>query len=431
MIDNILLPSQLSKRLQDKLSFQNKSDFYFDKQKNDSIQPRKYRSLSDLYTSLDTTSPILQAATNGSLPHTTNRGVSHDVRQNNTNDPLEIIEIIATGRRGGSQLVRIPQPDKKISSSVSFVDYINFTVKTRNFLSIGFTDEDAVINLSKYLQDIFGFGVIEERKHGLNFYKRSFDLGINGWGTVCIGGQNDSILVTVKGQGLMASRSGWQSRLFSFLNAFEDSKITRIDLAQDKFESKTTLNDYLKMYQDGLFSSRGQTPNVEQMGNWIAPNGKGRTLYVGSRSSGKLLRIYEKGLQLAGGFSQLFPNWVRTEIEFSAKQRILSFDMLLKPGQYLAGAYQALSSMHNQQDTVETAKKTVQITVDKALEVTRNQFGKYIWSFIELYGVDEAIKKLTNDKKELPAKLNFSNYSLFDKSLNFEHKYTTEEMILL
>ena len=34
---------------------------------------------------------------------------------------------------------------------------------------------------------------------------------------------------------------------------------------------------------------------VSDAGNWKRPNGKGRTLYIGCRESGKSCRIYEKG----------------------------------------------------------------------------------------------------------------------------------------
>ncbi|MDP2904597.1 MAG: replication initiation factor domain-containing protein, partial [Methylovulum sp.] len=71
------------------------------------------------------------------------------------------------------------------------------------------------------------------------------------------------------------------------------------------------IESYVEMYHAGLFVNRGQAPNIEQAGNWLNPNGKGRTLYIGQRASGKLLRIYEKGLQIANGYHEKFPNWLR------------------------------------------------------------------------------------------------------------------------
>lgn len=398
-----------------------------------SITPPQYRTLADLYEYKQSTAPAGEgtAAAAQLLPPITNRGVSDSQKLEATAyDALETVEINPKGN-GAFSLVRIPKPNLNASADYAFIDYINFTVKTNHFLDLGITDYDVIASLSHYLNKIFGYGVTGKRANGLNFYESSFDLGINGWGTVCIGGQNETILVTVKGQGLLAARDGWEQRLYTFLSTYDDSKITRIDLAYDKFESERTVDDYLGMYHADMFKQRGQQPNVEQAGNWINPNGKGRTLYIGSRSSGKLLRIYEKGLQLSGGFTELFPNWVRVEIEFSAKQRVLPFEMLINPGQFLSGAYPALNDLCVAQQVIETKKKIAKTTVEKALEVTRNQFGRYIWTFVELFGADEAIKKLTHKKNILPEKLDLGDYkSAIGLNIQANPTFTLDEVFI-
>ncbi len=45
----------------------------------------------------------------------------------------------------------------------------------------------------------------------------------------------------------------------------------------------------------------------------------GRTLYIGKRENGKMLRIYEKGKHLGNPVS----SWVSVELELKGKNRII------------------------------------------------------------------------------------------------------------
>lgn len=337
-------------------------------------------------------------------------------------DALETLKIVAAGHRGKFQFVSIPKPDKSKNVRHSFVDWLTFTFKLSCFPLTLHTNEPAVSEfdyvsmLSASLYDVFGYGVTGQRSSGLNFYTHSFDFGHNGWGFVCIGGQNDTCSVTVKGQGLLAAKPGWERRLFNFLNSIPDAKLTRVDLANDNFNSEISLDDYLAMYKADLFTSRGRPPNVEQAGNWINPTGKGRTLYIGARKSGKLLRIYEKGLQLANGFHEKFPNWVRVELELKNQDRTIPLEVLLRPGQYLAGSYPALANMHKLQDVIKTAKTSAKSAFERSIETTRHQFGKHIWTHVQILGADEAIRLLTAGKEEIPASLNFDTFEQYQES---------------
>lgn len=394
-----------------------------DVQRNASIFPVKYRSADALAASRE--------GRRGDSPPFTNRGGKSTGSQLPSVVALEVLKVEAVGHRGKFQFVSIPRPDKSRSVRHSFVDWVSFTFKKALFpLSLHtdqavVNDHDYVCQLSAFLFDVFGYGVSGQRQSGLNFYEKSYDLGHNGWGFVCIGGQQDSVLVTVKGQGLLSAKPRWEQRLFDFLKSIPDARITRVDLANDNFHSKVTLDDYLAMYHADLFTSRGRPPEIEQAGNWVKPNGKGRTLYVGSRKSGKLLRIYEKGLQLANGFHEKFPNWVRVELELKNQDRVIPLDVLLRPGQYLAGAYPALANMHKVQDVIKTAKNTVKSTFEQSLEVTRHQFGKHIWTHVQILGAEEAIRRLTEDKAEIPAKLNFDT---FEQYQDFEYLHQSRPL---
>ncbi len=400
------------------------------------VTPAKYRSRSALKQAI-----AAQSAASESPPITNRGGKSNDTNYTEGSwEAKQFLKFIPLGKKGKFETIAIPRPDRKKDVRHSFVDWVNFTFKVSDFhlkLSTGhpaISELDYIAALSYRLCDVFGFGVTDKRESGMNFYKSSYNLGINGWGMVCIGGQQDSCLVTVKGQGLMSAQAGWETRLYSLLKDIPGSKLTRIDLASDNFESAVTLDDYLSMYHAGLFVNRGRAPNVEQAGNWIKPNGKGRTLYIGGRQSGKLLRIYEKGLQLANGFHEHYSKWVRVELELKNDDRIIPFDALLKPGQYLAGAYPALANMHKVQSRIDTFKTTVKSTFERSIETTRHQFGKHIWTHVQVLGVEETIKRLTDGKQELPKNLNFDTFEQIDPVL-YAHNdqiklYSLEEIPL-
>lgn len=138
-----------------------------------------------------------------------------------------------------------------------------------------------------------------------------------------------------------------------FLSAAPRAKITRVDLARDFLSGEYTVDMANTAYDDGEFCSGGRWPSGEHHGNWKRPDGAGRTLYLGKRKSGKFTRIYEKGRQLGDKESP----WTRLEVEFKSIDRIVPFDVLLYPGQYLAAAYPALDFLSEAPETYRDANQ--------------------------------------------------------------------------
>ncbi len=64
----------------------------------------------------------------------------------------------------------------------------------------------------------------------------------------------------------------------------------------------------------------------------------GTTLEIGRRVNGKLVRAYEKGRQLGNVDSE----WVRVEIQFGNKDRVIPHEIVLKTDHYFVGAHKAL-----------------------------------------------------------------------------------------
>jgi phage replication initiation protein len=150
------------------------------------------------------------------------------------------------------------------------------------------------MELDKQLLTAFGFAVSLNRNKGHLGYSDSWDLG-DSYSIVATGGKNqgDTCLVSLNGSGCMPIKD-WQAvyDLLITLNA----KITRVDLAHDDFAGVYNIVAGLEMLALGQFNTNGRPPNAQYIDDF--DSGKGKTLYIGNRDNGKLLRIYEKGKQL-------------------------------------------------------------------------------------------------------------------------------------
>ncbi len=296
--------------------------------------------------------------------------------------------------------------------SAAVVDWINFTVGFETFnhddCTIGadtilhaddkktpLSEDDYIIAVSRKLKSIFGYGISHVLSYGQNFYQQTYAMS-EGWGTVSIGGQRDTILVSISGTGLAAAKEGWELRLKDFLAVAVRAKITRVDLAHDDYTGTTYTVEQADLdHSSGAYNCGGRNPRCEYRGDWKTPDGKGRTFNVGNRRNGKFARIYEKGRQLGSPTSE----WVRIEVEFKSVDRVIPFDVLTSPGEYLAAAYPAFAWIAAHQERIETTQKTCEISVDRAVEVVRHQFGAYVHHLVEILGVDNFIKKVSRSNK--------------------------------
>lgn len=294
-------------------------------------------------------------------------------------------------------MVRMPS-----AAQACIVDWVNFTVLEDTFFKTArqtlIADEQIIEEASRQFEKILGFGITEKRDRGMNFYRDSWVLG-DGMGFVCFGGQRATMLVTLSGQGCQNAVVGWEKRLFDFLTkvAIRPS-ISRIDLAHDDIEGSYLSVDWAyDQYGLGGYTHKvgGRPPNIERIGNWTRPTGKGRTLTIGLRSSSKFCRFYEKGKK-EGDKSSL---WCRCEVEFKNTNTIINFEVLLKPTDFFCTAYPCFShfAKTDTPQRMEVKVKTAQITIDACVEVTKHQFGKYIRVFRELWGDKEALDLICNE----------------------------------
>lgn len=300
----------------------------------------------------------------------------------------------------GERLVQLVAEDGKIveiparrgyGGDAAFIDWVNFTVLESSFYwgdrSVPVTDDQLIASVSIVLDSIFGYGVTAKREKGANFYHKSWDLG-DRFGLACYGGQRDTVLISISGAGLAAAKEGWEKRLYDFLSRADRPCITRVDLAHDDYSGASySVDKGLADYHVGLFSNGGRPPEIEQRGNWQKPNGKGRTLYIGTRRNGKYLRVYEKGREL--GFPS--SDWVRIEGELRSVDRIVPLDVLLDPGAYLAAMYPALGFLNKRQKRIETKKREAVFSYEKALGHAKRMFGALLWMAREVEGSADAL----------------------------------------
>lgn len=300
-----------------------------------------------------------------------------------------------------TEMIRRPAEGEKC-----VIDWLSVTMQAATFendrtseqVHESFRQSALIDNVSTVLHDIFGLGIDKENKSGRNFYERSYTLEHNA-GFVCIGGQNDTIMISINGVGCTYGKQGWEGHFNAWLNLFcQEPKITRIDLAHDDLYGEYTSIDWFnEQHTIGGFTNGGRPPAVEWRGDWKKPNGKGRSLYVGSRDSSKFTRIYEKGRQL-GDKNSL---WLRTEVEYKSRDIFIPLDVLTNPSQFFLASYPCFHIFDGQTDVskFERVEKQNLMTFDQAVEILKNQYGRYLHFFRQVYDDDTALLDLLTDIK--------------------------------
>lgn len=291
----------------------------------------------------------------------------------------------------------------------AFVDWITVTFpdtaihpsKGWNCL-VPVIDDDFALALADRLEKIVGFGIFEKRKNGHKFYLNSWSLGENGkFGYIAVGGQRGTILFELTGEGCMHAKPGWEKDMYAFLASGELllPKITRVDLTHDDHEGSYTPDTAFDDWHNDRFRlpRAPQSPAMSQVGNWAKDDGRGRTLYVGRRASGKFLRVYEKGKQLGDRDSK----WTRIELELKAEDRVIPFDVLNRPGEYLAGAYPALEFLNTQQTRIATVRHTAKQGWIAHLKYLRRAAGAALALLVAVsgtQGVDDIVADVSQDE---------------------------------
>lgn len=255
---------------------------------------------------------------------------------------------------------------------------------------------------------------------GRNFYQKSY-LFPFGAGYILVGGQNDTIHLTLTGRGC-ASVGDWG--LVRELIELLRGRISHVDVALDTTDRRFGVEWTRDAYNKGLFRNRGAPPQHRLQGDWEGerPGTFGRTFYVGTRRGGRMLRSYEKGCQLGGTADRA---WVRHEVAIYAdSRRKISADILTNPDGYFAGSYPALRSLAFAAPVRISAEKTAaKASVDKSMEWLKRNVSKTLFLLENLTPGqcwDERIRDFVG--RELPHKMRAAGYTVRDGRLSLREQ---------
>lgn len=266
----------------------------------------------------------------------------------------------------------------------------------------GFRVKDTIENVQRALSEAIqcqNLGVdFLDLGRGFNGFSSSFAILVGGVqaGVVAFGGafQRGWISVSLSGVGC-GFVPDWVhlQRVCSLLPGFE---FRRVDIALDITDGKTRYEDAFSAYLAGAFNGSGRRPKHKQI---LGEVQDGRTLYVGVRKgSDKFLRVYEKGLQLVGGRSNVthidgvpVEDWLRVEVEFKAQTNSIPPDIIDCRDQYFAGSYPWLQSLLAGVEPFAfrfSPRIAAQLDLEKALSNIRAQYGDTLHTALEAFDGD-------------------------------------------
>lgn len=232
------------------------------------------------------------------------------------------------------------------------------------------------------------FMVADQILKGQDFYRFKWSIqrsGVEvGWvGYLASGSspkqkaQSNTIHANLHGTACTFARIGWLDDMAALIDDHK-ADITRADLALDFFDGYSGgLNQVEADYLAGLWDVRGRRPKCNNVGDWTtgrALNSGARSFYVGSKEGGKQTNVYEKGDQLFG--IEAGSKWLRFELRYGNKLRVLPSDILRRPADFFAGASPYHAQVLSQAEVIPcpepitVAPRLAAQTVEA--EVTRN-----------------------------------------------------------
>lgn len=278
---------------------------------------------------------------------------------------------------------------------------------------------DRIPDLLAVLRGWLSADVAAEGRGGYQGFESSLRLAafVNGEvinvGLIAFGGavQRGRVYVSLTGAGCNLLRAPGDLSAWLQLQTDDgrEPRITRVDLAVDDMAGRFTVPQVARWYKAGAFDVQGRRPSHRCEGDWIVPSGAGRTFYVGRRQNGKMLRVYEKGKQLGDRNSP----WVRFEVEFRNKDRVIPFNVLVDPDRYFVGAYAPLSRVLDGAGTrIRTVKKSFQISLSALVGHAKTSYGSVVGVLCDVFGNDFAAVVDQLRKPGLPRRLAESRVAL-------------------
>lgn len=311
-------------------------------------------------------------------------------------------DIPPASNTGGKQLYK---------SQVSLIDYLTIVIPDTLFKPleamenghIDYDHDQFIDAVNKAFLSNINLKAQPNLRGGKNFYSHSWEITdkeLNPVGFVAHGGNKDSMCISISGAGTKHIGSAGYLFIQRWLET-QGGHITRIDIAHDCFNGEKTIDDALGWFKAGLFRS-GKNGTLPQ-GKYIDDfgSGAGRTLYIGNRKSGKLMRVYEKGRQLGDKESL----WTRFELELRSTDRIIPPNILRIHSEYLSGSYECLTWVEIEQSYVKTQAKTAKVTFEHLKKHCKIAYGRLFNVMSLFYDSPEQILELIIRDDGFPRRL--------------------------
>ena len=288
------------------------------------------------------------------------------------------------------------------SEGVVFVDWLSFTVRCK---------EDQIKSiagqLAERLSKLLGGSIDEGR--GAHYYESSFRIVSNETllAVVYYGGphQRNTVHVSLPGAAWLSSDQSLNRHVYDLMVEFGVEHVSRIDLARDCFDGEASFESMKQAYEDGQFKpSRGVSPSI-----WlIEDKRRGSTCHVGRRENGKLIRGYEKSMQLARR-----QGWFRVELELRSVNRRIPVEAVLDPAAYFAGACKFLADLADtaRVERVATFRKTAELSLEHITHYAKVAYGKLV-RFLSEAGVtaEQIVRDLSHGVEGIPRRLRIAPY---------------------
>lgn len=322
------------------------------------------------------------------------------------------------------QGVRLEMVPPCFDGHVVAVDYCSMTMMEDAVLRLmpeskPFSDREFCEELADYVVDsLLNKAEGEERpKHKIldrGIFGYAYAVQIGNYGLVAVGGNSSTAYISLTGHAFACCDAGLSQRLYQFLMESPTAKMTRIDLCHDDFTGELFGVDAMeRAWHDDHFTAQAgnrKRPRFEKRGDWERgdPDQRGRTLYIGARSAGRLIRFYEKGKQLGDQSSP----WCRAEVELRNNVFHLVPEMLVNPtGFFVATApVFARVGFAAKPSRLERIAREGIATVERVIEIIRMQYGVHLDVLRrEFYGTDADLLNAICRRGECPPALAKAN----------------------
>lgn len=300
----------------------------------------------------------------------------------------------------------------------TFTDDLKKPVHLSDDEAVSLEAQDLAVNVAAALGK--DFTVAHDLKKGLDFYKFRWSIERHGHECGWVGflsssdsprqqNQSRTIHVNLFGAACTFASAGWSGRVADLIDDCQ-GVMTRCDLALDFFDGiPGGLDSIVTQYKAGLCDVGGRKLKSNCVGDWL--NGKERSLYFGSKEAGKQTNCYEKGHQLFGIDSG--SDWLRVELRYGNKLRVLTSDMLRDPASYFAGASDWHESMIHLADSLVVPEpvpcaarlpvETVKAECVRSLRWLKNTAAASMALAFEFLGAEEFVSIVSG--KKLPGRL--------------------------